>query len=71
MAGRAQLLLVLGLGIILGGVSLNLNRWAKNAGHNSAYYYEALTSHNLALAGAQVGITKIVMDPDWYGYSTY
>lgn len=71
MAGRAQLILVIGLGFLLGGVSMNLSRWAKSAGHNSAYYYEALTSHNLALAGAQVGITKIVQDTSWYGSADY
>src|SRR5271169_947383 len=71
MAGRAQLILVLGLGLLLGGISLDLNRWSKSANNNSSYYYEALTSHNLALAGAQVGIAKITGNPNWYGSSTY
>jgi hypothetical protein len=71
MAGRAQLILVIGLGLILGGVSLNMNRWAKSAGHNSAYYFEALTSHNLAIAGAQVGISKALTDSAWYGSNDY
>jgi hypothetical protein len=71
MAGRGQLILVVGLGILLGGISLDLNRWAKSARSNSDYYYEALTSHNLALAGAQVGITKVVQDPTWFGATTY
>jgi hypothetical protein len=71
MAGKAQLILVIGLGFLLGGVSMNLNRWARSAGHNSTYYYEALTSHNLALAGAQVGITKAVKDSSWFGSQDY
>ena len=71
MAGRAQLILVLGLGLLLGGLSLNMSRWAKSAGNNSAYFYEALTSHNLALAGAQVGIEKVTQDTTWYGSHTY
>ncbi len=71
MAGRAQLILVIGLGLILGGVSLNMNRWSKSAGHNSAYYFEALTSHNLAIAGAQVGISKALTDSAWYGSNDY
>jgi len=71
MAGRAQLILVLGLGLLLGGISLDLNRWSKSARSNSDFYYEALTSHSLALAGAQVGITKVMNDPSWYGTTTY
>ncbi len=71
MAGRAQLILVLGLGLLLGGISIDLNRWAKSANNNSSYYYEALTSHSLALAGAQVGIAKIAADPNWYGSTNY
>jgi len=71
MPGKAQLLLVLGLGFLLGGVSLDLNRWSKGARNNSDYYYDALMSHNLALAGAQVGITKVMQNPNWYGSTTY
>ena len=71
MAGKAQLTLVLGLGLILGGISFDLNRWSKSARSNSDYYYEALTSHNLALAGAQVGITKVMQDHTWYGLNSY
>lgn len=50
---------------------MNMNRWSKSAGHNSAYYYEALTSHNLAIAGAQVGITKAITDSAWFGSNDY
>lgn len=71
MAGRAQLVLVIGLGFLLGIVSLNMNSWSKSAGHNSTYFFDALTSHNLALAGAQVAITKIVDDSTWYGSQDY
>ncbi|HUI10241.1 MAG TPA: hypothetical protein VL221_07930 [Bacteroidota bacterium] len=71
MAGRAQLMLVLGLGLLLGGLSLSMNRWARSANSNGAYFYEALTSHNLALAGAQVGIEKVTQDTTWYGSNTY
>lgn len=71
MAGRAQLIMVIGLGLILGGISMNMNRWSRSAGHNSAYYYEALTSHNLAIAGAQVGISKALADSSWYGSTDY
>ncbi len=71
MTGRAQLILVVGLGLLLGGLSLDLNRRARSANNKSDYYYEALTSHNLALAGAQVGITKVTGDPNWYASTTY
>ncbi len=71
MAGKAQLILVMGLALILGLVSLNMTRWSKSAGHNSAYYYEALTSHNIALAGAQVAIAKSVSDSAFFGSYQY
>ena len=71
MAGKAQLILVMGLAIILGMISLSLNRWSKVANESSSYYYDALSSHNIAMAGAQVGITKIVQDTSWYGSNQY
>jgi hypothetical protein len=71
MAGKAQLILVVGLSMILGMISLSLTRWSKAANESSSFYYEAMTSHNLAMAGAQVGICKAVQDTGWFGAEEY
>jgi hypothetical protein len=70
MGGRAALILVLGLSFILGYIGFNLNRYATDAVGNMASYYDASASHNLALAGANVGLAKFYQDTTWHGSTT-
>lgn len=70
MVGKASLIVVIGFGFILGYISLNLNRMANNAVGNMSSYVEATASHNLALMGANVGLSKFYADTSWYGTIT-
>ncbi|MDL1893848.1 hypothetical protein FBQ87_13320 [Sphingobacteriales bacterium CHB3] len=67
MVGKASLIVVMGFGSILGYIALNLNRSATNAVGNMSTYYEATASHNIALAGANVGLAKFYTDTTWFG----
>ncbi len=67
MGGKAAMILVVSLSFILGYIGLNLNRYATDAVGNMASYYDASASHNLALAGANVGLSKFYEDTTWYG----
>ncbi len=67
MGGKAALILVLSLSFILGYIGINMNRYATDAVGNMASYYDASASHNLALAGANVGLSKFYEDTTWYG----
>jgi hypothetical protein len=67
MGGRAAMILVVSLSFILGYIGLNLNRYATDAVGNMASYYDASASHNLAVAGANVGLSKFYEDTTWYG----
>ncbi len=67
MGGKAAMILVFSLSFILGYIGLNLNRYATDAVGNMASYYDASASHNLALAGANVGLSKFYEDTTWYG----
>jgi hypothetical protein len=67
MGGKASILLVLGFGIVLSYVSYNLHNFSSSASANMTAYYDATTSHELALTGANVGVSKIYMDTSWTG----
>ncbi len=70
MLGKAGVIVVIGFGIILGYISLNLNRMANGSVGNMSSYLEASSSHGLALAGANVGLAKFYDDTTWFGSIT-
>ena len=67
MGGRASIILVMGFGLVLGFISMNLNRFATKAVGNMTSYHEATVSHNLALAGVNTALSKIYEDTTWTG----
>jgi hypothetical protein len=70
MGGRAAMIVVVSLSFILGYIGINMNKYATDAVGNMASYYDASASHNLALAGANVGLAKFYQDTTWYGSTT-
>jgi len=70
MGGRASLILVMGFSLILAYISYNLNQYATRSVGNMSSYAESTTSHNLALAGANVGLAKFYADTSWAGSIT-
>jgi len=67
MGGKASIVLVLGFGLILGYISLNLNRYSTGAIGNMTSYYDATSSHHLALAGANAALAIFYQDTSWTG----
>jgi hypothetical protein len=67
MVGRAGLIFVIGFAFILGLTARNLNRFTIQSEGNMAAYVDGTLSHNLALAGANVAITKFYQDRTWSG----
>jgi len=70
MGGKASLILVLGFAFTLGYISLNMNRLASRSTSNMAMYNEITTSHNLAVAGANVGLSMLYQSPGLRGLLT-
>jgi hypothetical protein len=70
MGGRASIILVMGFAFVLGYVSMNLNKFATEAVGNMTGYFENSASHNLALAGANVGLAKFYQDTTWHSAIT-
>jgi hypothetical protein len=58
MGGKAAIIVVLGFGIVLGRIAYNMNDLETKAVDNVSYYLQNTTAHNLALAGANVGLSK-------------
>jgi hypothetical protein len=67
MIGRAGLMYTIGFGVVLSTIGGNLNRYAVEATGTMGAYYDATASHNLALAGANVGLAKFYQDTTWMG----
>jgi hypothetical protein len=67
MGGKASILLVFGFGLVLSYISYNLYSFSSSALGNMTSYYDATASHELALAGANVGVSKVYMDTTWEG----
>jgi hypothetical protein len=63
MGGKGSLILVLGFSLTMGYVSLNLNNLANRATRNMASYNEVTISHNVAQAGANVGLAALYQNP--------
>ena len=70
MGGKAAIIYVLGFGFVMGYIILNLTETANRAQGNMSNYAAATESHNLALAGANVGLAKFYEDTSWRGTST-
>lgn len=67
MVGRAGLIFTIGFAFILGVIARNLNRYTLQTEGNMAAYCDGTLSHNLALAGANVAISKFYQDRSWSG----
>jgi hypothetical protein len=70
MGGKAAIILVIGFGIVLGRIAFNMNDLENKAVDNVSYYLESTTAHNLALAGANVGLSKVYQDSTLRGIVT-
>lgn len=70
MVGKAGLITVIGFSIILGYISLNVARLAKNSIANMSSYADATLSHGLATTGANVGLARFYSDTTWFGDTT-
>jgi hypothetical protein len=70
MGGKAALIVVVGFGILLGYVANNLSVIATRAQGNMSVYAGATESHNLAITGANVGLSRLYQDTTWRGTQT-
>lgn len=67
MGGKASLMLVMGFAVALTFISYNMNEFSSQALNNMTSYNDATTSHELALTGANVGLSKFYIDTTWTG----
>jgi hypothetical protein len=65
MGGRASLILILGFSFLMASAILNLNSAGTRSVENMSAYTMMTASHNLALAGANVGLAKLYRDTTW------
>jgi hypothetical protein len=70
MGGKAAVIVVVGFGLILGFVALNFHRLSNMTIGNMSQYNQNTASHNLAVAGANVGLAKFYEDTTWFGSIT-
>ena len=70
MTGRAALILIMGFSLLMGYMLQNLNSAGTLASGNMSTYNGMNASHNLALAGANVGLAKLYKDTTWGSAST-
>lgn len=70
MGGKAALIHIIGFGIILGYIANNLNDVASRAQGNMSNYASSTESHNIAVAGANVGLARFYQDTLWRGTVT-
>jgi hypothetical protein len=68
MPGKASIILVIGFGLIMGYMTLSLHDGGVRATHGSSLYYETTIAHNLAIAGAHIGLAKVFEDTTWGQY---
>lgn len=65
MAGKAALIFVVGFGLILGFISLNLSKASRMSNNVSWSFYETNAAHNLAMAGANIALARVYQDTSW------
>jgi cytoskeletal protein CcmA (bactofilin family) len=70
MGGRASLILVMGFAVALSFISYNMSQYSTQALGNMTSYNDATASHELALMGANVALSKIYIDTTWTGPQT-
>ncbi len=67
MVGKVSLLLVMGFGLLLMILGMNLNSDATQAVTNMAAYTESTESHEIAVSGANLGLALVYADSNWRG----
>jgi len=67
MGGKSGIILVTGFSFILSYISLNLSKSATRTIENMAFYNQVTSSHSLATAGANVGLSSFYQDTSWRG----
>jgi hypothetical protein len=70
MGGKAALVVVVGFSVLLGFVSRNLSNVATRAQGNMSTYTASTISHNLAVMGANVALSRLYQDTTWRGTQT-
>jgi hypothetical protein len=65
MGGRASIILILGFSVLMVYAILNLSNAGTRAVDNMSSYTSMTASHNLALAGANVGLARLYRDTTW------
>lgn len=70
MGGKAAIIVVVGFSIILGFVVRSLSNVSTRAQTNMSTYAASTESHNLAITGANVGLTQLYQDTSWRGTYT-
>jgi hypothetical protein len=65
MGGKASLILILGFSFLMAYAILNLSTAGTRSVENMSAYASMTASHNLALAGANVGLAKLYRDTTW------
>ena len=65
MGGKASLVLILGFSFLMAYAILNLSTAGTRSVENMSAYSSMTASHNLALAGANVGLAKLYRDTTW------
>ncbi len=70
MVGKAGLIVVVGFAVILGYMTMNMGRLGRKAVDNMSSYNDATLSHNLATAGANIGLARFYADTTWRGDTT-
>jgi hypothetical protein len=67
MAGKASLIFVIGFGVIMGYVILNLTSLGTRATENMSWYNSATASKNLATIGMNAGLARLHADTSLSG----
>lgn len=62
MGGKAALILVMGFGFIFGYIAVRINELESRTVSNTSRYFEVTSSHNLAVSGANVGLSRVYQD---------
>jgi hypothetical protein len=65
MGGKAALILILGFSSLMAYVIMNLSSAGTRSVDNMSAYTAMTASHNLALAGANVGLARLYRDTTW------
>jgi hypothetical protein len=70
MGGKAALVLVMGFSIIIGFVVRSLSVVSTRAQGNMGTYAASAESHNMAVTGANIALSRLYQDTTWRGTET-